>query len=157
MIYFAICVANFFVGSNTIVERQRSRLQKLRDTLYAGAAFPIGTVRRALVRGEDTWEWWFVALVRRYFVLGLVSFRSQIDLPRRIRPTGFANSKSRHGSCCHRFASISAWRCLFFLAYSAGTGHLAGECISLPPLSIATRRSYVYFGHQLGLLGLVRI
>jgi hypothetical protein len=44
MFYYALCIINFFVGTNTIVLEKRSILQKLRDFLFAGAAFPIGTV-----------------------------------------------------------------------------------------------------------------
>ncbi|UJR10441.1 hypothetical protein I4U23_014645 [Adineta vaga] len=41
-VYFGLCIVNFFFGSNTLVLEKRSFLQKLRDFLYAGAAFPIG-------------------------------------------------------------------------------------------------------------------
>ncbi|CAF1124495.1 unnamed protein product [Rotaria sordida] len=41
-IYFCLCIINFFFGSNTLVKEKRSLLQKLRDCLYAGIAFPMG-------------------------------------------------------------------------------------------------------------------
>jgi hypothetical protein len=45
MFYYVLCIINFFFGSNTIVLEKRSKLQKFRDFLFAGAAFPVGTVR----------------------------------------------------------------------------------------------------------------
>ncbi|CAF4269771.1 unnamed protein product [Adineta steineri] len=41
-IYYIICIINFFFGTDTIETGKRSFLQKLRDLIYAGAAFPIG-------------------------------------------------------------------------------------------------------------------
>lgn len=44
MYYYILCVINFFLGSNTVESEKRTMLQKLRDFLFAGAVFPIGTV-----------------------------------------------------------------------------------------------------------------
>jgi hypothetical protein len=43
--YENFSIINFFFGSNTVILEKRSRLQKLRDFLFAGAALPTGTVR----------------------------------------------------------------------------------------------------------------
>ncbi|CAF1138909.1 unnamed protein product [Adineta ricciae] len=42
VVYFGVCILNFFLGTNTVALEKRSLLQKLRDFLFAGAAFPIG-------------------------------------------------------------------------------------------------------------------
>ena len=44
MFYYVLCIINFFFGSNTIELEKRTKLQKLRDFLFAGVVFPIGTV-----------------------------------------------------------------------------------------------------------------
>jgi hypothetical protein len=46
MIYYVLCMINFVFGTNTIISEQQSILQKLRDFIFASAAFPIGTVRK---------------------------------------------------------------------------------------------------------------
>ncbi|CAF1339982.1 unnamed protein product [Adineta ricciae] len=43
MFYYVLCIINFFFGSNTIELEKQTKLQKLRDFLFAGVVFPIGT------------------------------------------------------------------------------------------------------------------
>ncbi|CAF0817012.1 unnamed protein product [Didymodactylos carnosus] len=43
LIYFIICIINYFIGSNNKNNKKRSLTQKIRDYIYATAAFPMGT------------------------------------------------------------------------------------------------------------------
>ncbi|CAF4633657.1 unnamed protein product [Rotaria socialis] len=41
-IYYYMCIVNFFFGSDTLTPEKCSLLQKIRDCIFAGLAFPVG-------------------------------------------------------------------------------------------------------------------
>lgn len=98
--YYILCVLNYFFGSNILSSTNRSFLQKFRDYLFASAAFPMGMVGKYFHTKSSLKSIWLVCL---HEFLEFISYRSKINLSRRIRSTRLTYSQSCNGK--HSFFS----------------------------------------------------